>query len=170
MARTVRPVRVREGRSLGERSSEIIVFIVIIAGLVWAARWYFVVYKNSPTVALMNYVGGVKAGDVDMQYSMLSASTKQTYKDKDTYSDKWRMAQGLQGRLVDYTITKIEQKGDTAEADVNVAIRKPSQEIYQAAASNVTDHYVLVKDSDGWRVALDKCYNTIKTKEFASDR
>ncbi len=170
MARMVRPTRVREGRSLGERSSEIIVFIVIAAGIVWAARWYFVVYKNSPTVALMNYVGAVKAGDVDTQYTMLSESTKKTYTDKDTYVDKWKMAQGLQGRLVDYTITKITEKDGVAEADVSVGIRKPSQEILQVSGSTVTDHYTLVKDPSGWRVALDKCANTIKTKEFANDR
>src|SRR5688572_29166610 len=117
MGRMVRPVRVREGRSLGERSSEIVVFIVIAVGLVWAARWYFVVYRNSPTVALMNYVGAVKAADVEKEYAMLSTPTKAVYPDVRTYRSQWNMAQGLRGRLVDYTITKIEEKGSTAEAD-----------------------------------------------------
>jgi hypothetical protein len=169
MGRMVRPVRVKEGRSMGERGSEIIVFLVIIAGLIWAARWYFVVYKNSPTVALMNYVGAVKSSDVDLQYSMLSSSTKKSFPDKATYIDRWKMARGLQGRLVDYTITKITEKGNKAEANVSVAIRKPSQEIYQAAATSVVDHYVLVKEGAGWRIALDQCFNDIKTKAFAED-
>src|SRR5689334_15370425 len=122
MARMVRPVRVKEGRSLGERGSEIIVFLLIIAGLAFGARWYFVVYKNSPTMALMNYVGALKASDVEMQYTMLSSDTKKVFPDKATYADKWKMARGLQGRLVDYTITKITETGNKAEADVSVAI------------------------------------------------
>jgi hypothetical protein len=169
MGRMVRPARVREGRSLGERSSEIVVFLVIGAAIVWAARWYLVVYRNSPTVALMNYVGAIKSSDVDTQFKMLSSETKKNYPDKRTYADKWKMARGLQGRLVDYTITKMDEKGNTAQADVNVAIRKPSQEIYQAASTTVVDHYVLEKESTGWRVALDKCWDKIKSREFASD-
>jgi hypothetical protein len=170
MARTVRPMRVREGRSLGERSSEIVVFIVIAAGLVWAARWYFVVYKNSPTVALMNYVGAVKAGDVDTQYAMLSASTKKSYPDKDKYQESWKLARGLHGRLVDYTISRIEESGDKANADVSIAVRKPGQEIYQAAATNVTDHYILVKDPEGWKVALDQSFKSINSLKYAEER
>ena len=170
MARTMRPMRVREGRSLGERSSEIVVFIIIIAALVWGARWYFVVYRSSPTVALMNYVGAVKASDVNTQFKMLSASTKKFYPDVDSYTDKWKMARGLRGRLVDYTITKLDEKGDKATADVSVAIRKEGLEIYQAASTSVVDHYILVKDPDGWKVALDQCYKTIETQKFADDR
>jgi hypothetical protein len=160
---------VREGLGLGERSSEIFVFIVVIAALVWAGRWYFVVYKNSPTAALMEYMQAVKASDVDAQYKMLSASTKKTYTDKSAYVDKWKIARGLQGRLIDYTIGKIEQKGEQADADVSVAIRKPGQEIYQAAAETVVDHYILVKDPAGWRVALDKCFDQIKSIKYATD-
>ena len=169
MARMVRPARVREGRSLGERSSEIVVFLIIGAALVWAARWYFVVYKNSPTVALMNYVGALKSSDVDIQYKMLSTETKKAYPDVKSYRTNVKMARGLQGRLIDYTITKIEEKGNTAEADVKVAIRKPNQEVYQAASESVTDRYILVKESGGWRIALDKCYDKIETRKFVSD-
>lgn len=163
-------MRVRESRGIGEHLSEIVVFIVIVAGIIWAGRWYFVVYKNSPTVALTNYIGAVKAGDVDIQYGMLSASTKKTYTDRDMYVEKWKMARGLHGRLVDYTITKIEEKGDKASADVSVAVRKPSQEIYQAASTTVTDHYVLVKEPEGWKIALDQCWKSINTAQFAEDR
>lgn len=170
MARMVRPTRVREGTSFGERGSEIVVFIIIVIALIFAARWYFVIYRNSPTVALMSYIGAVKAGDVDTQYGLVSANTKKFYADKDTYVDKWKMARGLHGRMVDFTITKIEQSGDKANADVSVAVRKASQDILHVEGSNVLDHYVLVKETDGWKIALDECAKTIKTLEFAEDR
>ena len=41
------------------------------------------------------------------------------------------------------------------------------QEIYQAAADTVKDHYVLTKEPSGWKIALDKCFDKIETRNFA---
>ena len=169
MARMVssRPRR-REGKGIGERIAELSVFAAAIVGLVLAGRWYFVVYRNSPTVALMNYMGALKAGNVQGQFKMVSSSTKKIFPDEDAYRDKYKMAQGLTGRMADYRIDKITETGDKAEADVTVPIRKQGQELYQAANTDFHDHYILVKESDGWKVALDK--SDIKSSAGASER
>jgi hypothetical protein len=161
----VSPARRREGKGIGERLSELAVFAAIIGAIIWAGRWYFVVHRNSPTVALMNYMGALKAGNVETQFSLLSSTTKKTFPDVDTYRKDYSLAQGLTGRMVDYQITKISESGDKAEADVVVPIRKPGQELYQAAATDFLDHYVLVKESGAWKVALEK--SKIKSGEAA---
>jgi hypothetical protein len=165
MARMVSPARRREGKGIGERISELAVFAAIIAAAVWAGRWYFVVHRNSPTVALMSYMGALKSGNVDTQYKMLATSSKKSFPDQETYAKDYPLAQGLTGRMVDFQITKITETGDKAEADVVVPIRKPGQELYQAAATDYQDHYVLVKETGGWKVVLEK--SKIKSGEAA---
>lgn len=156
MARIVGRQRIREGRSLGERLSEVVVYILIIGALVWGVRWYFVVYLHSPKVVLGKYLGYVKAGDVKAQYPLLAASTKALFPSEKDYNDKWPPSHDLAGRLAAWEIKTVRESGDTAEITCVLRIRRPGQELYQAASDPYNDRYTLVKESDGWKVALEK--------------
>ncbi len=167
MSRMVSPTRRREGKGLGERLAELSVFAAALVGIFLFGRWYFVIYRNSPTVALMDFMGALKAGNVEGQYKKVASDTKKNFfPDMDTYRDKFKMAQGLTGRMSDYRIDKITETGNKAEADVTVPIRKSGQELYQAANTDYHDHYVMTKESDGWKVVLDK--SDIKSQAGAS--
>jgi hypothetical protein len=155
MGRMVSRSRPREGKGIGEFISESIIYIIIIAAVVVAGRWYFFIYLRSPSAALLKYLGASKAGDVKTQYQMISSAAKQAVGSQDVYDDRYPMAHGLGGHIVDYTIEKMTETGEKAEADVTITVRKSGQEIYQAAADKYNDHYVLRKESDAWRIALE---------------
>src|SRR5262245_1416129 len=106
MARMVSRPRRREGTGIGERLAEYSIFIIALVAIGLAARWYFVVYRHSPTYTLLQYLAAIKSGDPETQYNIISAGTKQSFSSKSNYADKWKSAQGFRGRLTDYTITK----------------------------------------------------------------
>lgn len=167
MARMVGRARRRQNNGMGERFTEIIIFIAIGIGLLFAARWYFVIYKNSPSVTLVNYVGAIKSGDTDVQFNLLSMKTKKIYTDKESYVSKWKMAEKLAGKMGDFTISNMVESGDKAEADVALAVRKDSASLLNVSADSYKDHYILRKENDGWKIALDECFKTIKSREAA---
>lgn len=156
MGRIVGRKRIREGRSLGERLTESIVYIVLIAGAIYGVRWYVTVYLQSPKVALGKYLGYLKSGDVKAQYDMLSSSSRGFFSSVAQYEDKWAPARGFAGRLAGWEIEPATEKGDRAEVKAVLKIRKPGQALYQAASDPYTDRYVLIKEKDGWKVALDQ--------------
>ena len=165
MSRVVARARHREGRGIGEILAESFIYIVIAAILAFAGHRYFLVYLKSPTAALLKYLGASKSGDVNTQYALLTESAKSRFRSKDEYDDKFPLAHGLTGRVIDYKIDKITETGDKAEADVTISIRKGGQELYQASADTTSDHYVLKKDADGWKLALDA--SALKSTSFA---
>jgi len=156
MARIVGRKRIREGRGIGERLTEIVVYIVLIAGAVYGVRWYFFDHLRSPKVALGRYLGLVKSADAKAQYEMLSASSKRFFPSSRTYAQKWGPARGFAGRLADWEIESVIEKNDRAEIKATLHVRKSGQELYQAASDPYTDHYVLTKEKDGWKIALDE--------------
>ncbi|MGC8669332.1 MAG: hypothetical protein ACP5VE_14590 [Chthonomonadales bacterium] len=153
MARMVRS-RPRASRGIGEFLSEWFVYIVIIAGLVAAGRWYFLVYLPGPSHALSVYLNAVGSGDYRTQYQMLRAAEKRFYGDAGAYDNKCPLGHGLAARVENFTITKMTENGNHAEADVSMVIRRTGEKIYQSATDTYTDHYVLVHEADGWKVAL----------------
>jgi hypothetical protein len=155
MARTIRPARRREGRGIGEILSEYFIYIVALIGIILLARWYFMVHLKSPQTALLGFLGAVKSGNVDKQYDLVAASTKRIWPTKRDYDRQCPLAHGLSGRLAEYTITKMTDSGDKAEADVTLSVRKEGQELYQAGADKFKDKYVLARESGEWKVALD---------------
>ena len=155
MARTVRPVRRREGRGIGEIMSEYFIYVVAVIGLLFLARWYFFIHLRSPQTALLSFLSAVKSGKVDAQYDLISASSKQTWPTEREYDRKCPLAHGLSGSLSEFTITKLTDSGEKAEADVTLSVRKQGQELYQAGADNFKDHYVLMKEGGSWKVALN---------------
>lgn len=146
---------IREGRGIGEKLTELLVWAVIIAALVYGGRWYFVVYRNSPGVALKSYIGAMNAGNSEAQYAMLSSTTKQQI-NEDAYS-KLPVAQGLSARVANYTIKNVVETGEKATANVTMQIRKTGQELYQAGSDSFDDNYLLRKETDGWKIVLEKC-------------
>jgi hypothetical protein len=156
MARIVGRKRIREGRGIGERLTELVVYVVLVAGAIYGVRWYFFEYLRSPKVAMARYLGYVKSGDVKAQYEMLAGSSKRYFSSASEYEDKWAPARGLTGRLANWEIEPVSERGDRVEVKAVLNIRKPGQELYQAASDPYTDRYVLVKEKDGWKVALDK--------------
>ena len=166
MARSVRPVRRREGRGIGEILSEYFIYIVALVGLVLLANWYFRIHLKSPQTALLSFLGAVKSGNVDRQFDLISSSTKAQFPTKRDYDRKNPMAHGLSGRLAEYTVTKMTDTGDKAEADVTLSIRKEGQELYQAGADAFKDNYVLKKEGGEWKIALDA--STLQSVNAAS--
>lgn len=164
MARMVSRSRPTGGKGIGERISELAVYVVIVAAVVFAARWYFVVYKNSPTYALLGYLGASKGGDVSVAYNLLTTETREMFGSHNNYDEKFPLARGYTGSLVDYKIDKITEAGNKAEADVTMTVRQSKQEIYQAGTDNYKDHFVLKKESGSWRIALTDPKTDIKSQ------
>lgn len=158
MGRTVsgRPRR-REGRGLGEILSESIVFIMIFVGLAAAGYWYFAIYRHSPQVALQHYLGAVNSGNVEAQYDMLSDAAKKYVGSKSNYGDKWPLAYGLSARIAQFTFTNSQQNGDTWSTDVVMSVLNQTTSLLATGSTKYTDHYVMVKQADGWKVALEQC-------------
>jgi len=153
MARIVRS-RPRPSRGIGEFLSEWFVYLVIIAGLVVAGRWYFLVYLPGPSHALGVFLSAVRSGDYQTQYQMLRSAEKSFYGSAGAYDSKCPLGHGLAARVENFTITKVSENGNHADADVSMAIRRTGEKIYQSAVDTYTDHYVLVHEADGWKVAL----------------
>ena len=158
MGRTVsgRPRR-REGRGLGEIMSESLIFIMIGVGLVAAGYWYFAIYRNSPQVALQHYIAAVNSGNVDAQYAMLSDTAKKWAGSQSNYADKWPLAYGLSARVAQFTFSNSQQNGDSWTTDVNMSVLKQTTSLLATGSTKYIDHYVMVKQPDGWKVELEKC-------------
>jgi len=165
MARMVSRSRKKEGAGIGERLAESAVFIAILAVAAFAARWYFFVYQKSPQVAIQSFFGAMNSGNVDGQYSLLSAESKKNWSSKGDYDDKSPLAHGFSARITNNTVTKLTETGGKAEADVTVVIRKnvgdqsgavPGSSLTQVGTDSFSEHLVLVKEADGWKIALNQ--------------
>src|SRR5436190_2347581 len=124
MARSIRPTRRKEGRGIGEILSEYFIYIVAVIGLLLLARWYFFVHLRSPDTALLSFLGAVKSGNVDRQFELIAASSKQAWPTRKEYEKQCPLAHGLSSRLAEYTIEKMTDTGQRAEADVTLSVRK----------------------------------------------
>ncbi len=160
----------QERRPHGEKYVEYAVFVALAIAAFFIGKWYFVVYKHSPSVALVAYVAAIKSGDTDEQYKMLDAKTRTFYTDKSTYVQKWPMSANLAGKMGDFTVSNMTESGDKAEADVAVSVRKGGDGLLNISSDTYSDHYILKKESDGWKIALSDCYNKIKSQQAGQQR
>lgn len=154
MARMVGRPRIREGRGIGERMGEFVVFAVVIAGAVMAGYWYFVEYRRSPAVAIQRFLADVNRANVEEQHARLASSSQSIYP-----LSRYRQlpfARGLSARIASYTVTQVTEEGDTAEATVDVAVRRLGQELYEAGQDRFRDVYALKREPDGWKVVLER--------------
>ena len=162
MARTVGRSRQREGVGSGMKVSETGIFIAVGIGLLLALRWYFVVYKNSPAVALGDYIGGIKAGNVERQYALLDASDKQLVPTEKDYEKMCPQARGYTERVTGMNFaTPVPDPKDPASVTIKATIflRGPAGKdlIDNGQTVEVTDNYALHKDAEGhWKVVLHK--------------
>ena len=76
MARLVGRSRITERNGMRIQFSELIIMVAIAIGLAAGVRWYFVVYRNSPGFTLGEYLGAVKAGNVERQYELIDDADK----------------------------------------------------------------------------------------------
>jgi hypothetical protein len=172
MARIVGRSRPRSGRGIGERMSEIVVWVIILAGLVYGVRYYFFVYRKSPGPALQGFISAVNAGRPESQYEMLASSTRQMFGSLRNYEKEWNQAHGFAARIANYVIMDLKQSGDTAQAEVQVTVRKETSgranpgELLNVGTDQFTDHYTLTRESDGWKVVLEK--SNIASRKVAS--
>jgi len=154
MARMVSRPRYRESRGIGDRMAEIVVFAVIIGGVVMAGRWYFLEYRRSPSMAIQYFISDINRANVEEQHARLATTSKALYPLK-LYREI-PFARGLSARIANYTVRKVTEKGDLAEAVVDVVVRKEGQELYQAGFDRFTDVYTLKREPDGWKVVLER--------------
>ncbi|MCS6776385.1 MAG: hypothetical protein RMJ43_05800 [Chloroherpetonaceae bacterium] len=162
MARIVGRSRPRES-FMRIQLSEVIVIVAVIAGIFYAARWYFVIYKNSPGYVLGQYLGAIKAGNVVEQYALIDRSDKEKYyPTRQIYERDAPQARGYTARIADVKMGKeqIDPKNpNIATIDVGLTVRGTAagQQLYQTSSENVEDQYVLRKDSEGkWKVWLER--------------
>ena len=162
MARVVGRSRVQEGTGSGMKLSETAIFIAIGIALVLGARWYFVVYRNSPGVALGEFIGGIKAGSVEKQYALIDDADKQKWPSQKDY-DKVPLAHGYTERISSVSLApEVKDQKDpdnvvTIEATLGVRGQAGKDLLDNGEAKTVTDKYVMRKDKDGhWKVWLSK--------------
>ena len=161
MARVIGRSKIRENVGPGLRLPEIIVFIIIIAAVVMGVRYYFFVYRTSPSFALGEYLAAIKSGKVDQQYDLLDGSDKKKWSLKE-YEEQAPQAHGYTARIADVKMDdpKIDpKKPNIATVDVTVTIRKQSegQALYQQSSDDYKDNFTMKQDSEGkWRVLISR--------------
>jgi hypothetical protein len=143
--------------------SEVIVLVAVVLGIGFAARWYFVIYKNSPGYALGEYLGAVKSGNVEGQYALVDNADKQSsFPTKKAYEKAAPQARGYTARISDVKIGKEQadpKKPNLATVDVSISIRggASGQQLYQTNTQTIEDQYRMRKDSNGkWKVWLEQ--------------
>ena len=91
------------GAGTGMKLSETGIFIAMGLSQFSATYWYFAIYKHSPGVALNEYIGGIKSGNVEKQYAMLDAADKQALPTEKDYEKKCQQARGYTERIIGVT-------------------------------------------------------------------
>ncbi len=146
--------RQREGAGFGKFFSDSFLTILIGCGLVAAAFWYFTIYLKSPQVALQHYLRAVNSGNAGVQWLNLSEGSKRFFGSQSAYSAKYPMAYGLSARLADFSFGIATDNGNTWEVDATLKVRKATNFMLSAETESVTNHYVLKKETDGWKIDL----------------
>src|SRR3954468_14598914 len=83
--------------STGIKFTEIIVVAMAIAGIVYGVKVYLE-YRRGPTFALSEYMGAVKAGNLQNQYNMIDENDKKTFVRPATY-EKSTLGHGYTERI-----------------------------------------------------------------------
>jgi hypothetical protein len=168
MARVVGRARPQgEGAGTGMKLSETGIFIAMGIIAVFAIYWYFTVYKHSPGVALNEYIGAIKSGNVEKQYAMLDAADKQMLPSEKEYEEKCKQARGYTERIIGVTLGKAvpdakdpdPQHPTTVSIEATVSVRGQAGKNLtdNGETAQATDKYVLHRDAEGnWKVVLSK--------------
>src|SRR5207248_3167003 len=135
------------------RPSEMVVILLILAGLVYAGRYYFLVYRRSPEFAVGSYLGAVKAGSIEGQYRLIDdVDRNRLFPTQSAYEKNAPQAHGYTERITNVAVAGVKdspQKSDTALVDAVVSVRglAGGKALYQAGeTTEYKDRYVLRKD------------------------
>ncbi|HLV81797.1 MAG TPA: hypothetical protein VKT32_16030 [Chthonomonadaceae bacterium] len=162
MSRVVSRTYVRSKEGAGMGIAEWIVIIAFGVALYAGVR-YYINYRHGPTYALSSFLGAIKAGSVENQYSLIDESDKQNYYPTlSDYDKNCPLAHGYTERIESFTLTdsKIDPKHTTiAKIDSTETVRalsgSQSKDLLNAESQTYTDHYTLHKDSKGdWKIWL----------------
>jgi hypothetical protein len=146
--------------STGIKFSEIIVVAFAIAGVVIGVRAYLD-YRHGPTFALSQYMGAVKAGNVENQYALIDETDKKShFPTRRDYARLETIAHGYTERIENTSFGAGRKNSDGTRVTIPMTntIRATSagKQLYQnGATQSYSDNIVMRKDSDGnWRVLL----------------
>lgn len=148
----------RERPTMGP--AEALIFGLIAIVLVMAGRWYFLIYRQSPGFILGQYIGAIKAGNIEKQYELLSEMDKRYFTLSD-YEKRVPAARGYTERIVGFNVgTPVPNSKDPKVANVQatLTVRESAdgQALYQSGSTqDATDTYTMRRDKDGaWKLWL----------------
>src|SRR5579862_4598752 len=162
MARVIGRTRQRSVYGSQMKLSEMAIFIAAVIGIVLAARWYFMVYRHSPGVALGHFLGAIKAGEGQQQYELIDEMDKQAIPTEKDYQ-KLPIAQGYVERITSVDLAEAvpdPKNPDMVTIKATLGVRGSSQgkQLYETGGGEAaTDTYTMHKDKDGeWKVLLSQ--------------
>ena len=163
MARTVGRARPQqEGAGSGMKLSETAIIIAGAIILLLALKWYFLDRKKAPDYALGEYIGGIKAGNIERQYALIDVGDKQLAPTQDDYEKKCPQARGYTERVTGWNFSPtVPDPKDPTYCSIQATIYLRGQAgkdlTDNGQAAEATDKYVLHKDAEGaWKVSLLK--------------
>jgi hypothetical protein len=164
MAKLHRRFRPRQRDGTKIRPSEAVVILLILAGSVYAGRYYFLVYRRSPQFVVESYLGAVKSGRVERQYQLIDDTDRQSlFPTQADYEKKAPQAHGYTERVTNVSVVdaKVNPKQpDWAVVDTAVSLRGSAagKALYQeGGTTEYKDRYVLHKDGKGdWKILLSQ--------------
>ena len=151
-----------EGAGASMKMSETGIFIVLgIIGLL-ALKYYFVDYKQSPGYVLGQYIGAIKAGNVEAQYALVDDKDKKTLTTARQYEKTCKWARGYTERIMGSNFAKpVPDAKDPDILNIMATVQMRGQAGKEltdnGAVVTVIDKYALHKDASGaWKVLLSE--------------
>src|SRR5438034_11209092 len=89
----------RDEPGIGGSFARLFIRIVVGAGLLAAAYWYFEIYLKSPQVALEHYLTALNSAKTDVQWMNLSQGSKKHFRSAASSGANHPMAAGLSARI-----------------------------------------------------------------------
>ncbi len=148
--------------STGIKFTEIIVIAMAIAGIVIGVRT-FLDYRQGPNFALMEFMGAVKAGNIENQYKLLDEKDKASYfPTLHDYHSASTLSHGYTERVENTSLGTAEKSSSPDKVTIPMTniIRASSdgKQLYEnGKTQSYNDRIVMRKNSSGsWRVVLSE--------------
>lgn len=157
-----RPVKDHNGMKVGP--AEFVTMAAIVFAVLAGVRYYFVVYRQSASYIVGQYMSAVRSGNAEAQYALLDDGDKRAFfPTQQDYAKNAPQAQGYSSRISDVKLT--EEKPDPGKpafaiVDAVIAIRglAEGKALYQSAdVKSYPDRYLLHKSENGeWKLVLSQ--------------
>ena len=152
---------VKEGNT-GVKFSEIVIILMVVGVIAMGVK-YYLDYRKSAAFALAEFMGGVKAGNAEMQYKFIDElDCKQYFRTLEEYK-KLTFPHGYTERVANVTLAPQEKdpkNEDIVKIAMTVSIRDTTvgKQIYENGTTKTyTDNMKMRKNSDGsWKLMLSK--------------